>query len=204
MSTLSLQRETATRQKILDAATQCVANVGLRRTTLTDVAKAAGLSRMTIYRHYGSVEEILQDLMTSEFNSLIHDAIAFDPEDSAREVTRKEIVTSAIDALDKLTSHPLFVRLLAADPELLLPYMTQRPGRFQQHAEEILTAALAAGKSSGAVRRDDPSRMAASMILAMRGFAFVDKSNWSSRRRSQTLNDLAIMFDSLLAPESER
>ena len=34
----------------LDAARDCILDVGWRRTTLTEVARRAGVSRMTIYR----------------------------------------------------------------------------------------------------------------------------------------------------------
>ena len=34
----------------LDAARACILDVGWRRTTLTEVARRAGVSRMTIYR----------------------------------------------------------------------------------------------------------------------------------------------------------
>ena len=35
---------------VLDAVRDCVLAVGVRRTTLTDVARRAGVSRMTLYR----------------------------------------------------------------------------------------------------------------------------------------------------------
>ena len=35
---------------VLDAARACVLDVGVRRTTLSDVARRAGVSRMSLYR----------------------------------------------------------------------------------------------------------------------------------------------------------
>ena len=51
----------------LDAARDCILDVGWRRTTLTEVAKRAGVSRMTIYRAWSDMGSLLGDLMTREW-----------------------------------------------------------------------------------------------------------------------------------------
>lgn len=190
-------RESAVRQRILDGAYRQVLAVGVGRATLTDIAKAAGVSRMTVYRHYSGGEEILQDLMTREFNALIGTGVQ--AHGAAPEATRAGIVEAAVQSLEALSSHPLFMRILVADAELLLPYVTQRPGRFQQHAADLLAIGIAAAED---VRDDDPRRLAESMLLTMRGYALADKSAWSRARRRGVLADLARMLDALLAPES--
>jgi AcrR family transcriptional regulator len=190
------------RERILDAAGRCVANVGIARTTLTDVARGAGVSRMTVYRHYAGVEAILQDLMTREFNAIVDDAVSARPAGGA--VTRREIVAGVIASLEALTAHPLFGRILTTDAELLLPYLTERPGRFQSHAEGVLAGALAAGIATGEVRDDDPARLAATIVLALRGYALTAKDDWSDARRSAVLDDLSRMLDGLLAGEDAR
>src|SRR3954464_11469412 len=55
---------------LLDAARDCVLAVGLRRTTLTDVARRAGVSRMTMYRRWPDMATLIADLMTREFGAL--------------------------------------------------------------------------------------------------------------------------------------
>lgn len=195
------EKQTDTPEKVLDAALECVQNFGLTRTTLTDVAKAAGLSRMTIYRHYASVGEILQDLMTREFNDVVLGAVTLGDE-SGGQISRADVVDSAVGALDALTQNSLFERILRTDPELLLTYVTTRPGRFQLYAEGVLATGITAAQAAGEVRQDDPARLAASMLLAMRGFALTDKSQWSKKQRQANLDDLKVMFDGLLAPES--
>ena len=61
-------------QTALDAARECVLAVGVRRTTVTDVARRAGVSRMTLYRRYPDLEAVLAALMTREFGRLIGQA----------------------------------------------------------------------------------------------------------------------------------
>ena len=42
--------------RVLDAARACVLDVGVRRTTMTDVARRAGVSRMTLYRRFPDLD----------------------------------------------------------------------------------------------------------------------------------------------------
>ena len=44
---------------VLDAARDCVLGYGVRRTTLTDVARRAGVSRMTVYRRWPDVQSLI-------------------------------------------------------------------------------------------------------------------------------------------------
>ncbi len=55
---------------VLDAARDCVLAVGVRRTTLTDIARRAGVSRMTLYRRWPDVRTIVADLMTREWTGI--------------------------------------------------------------------------------------------------------------------------------------
>src|SRR3954471_20757714 len=57
-------------QAILDATHASVLAVGVRRTTLTDVARRAGVSRMTVYRLVPDVTTLILEVMSREFAAL--------------------------------------------------------------------------------------------------------------------------------------
>src|SRR3954449_7915646 len=59
---------------LLDAARACVLAVGVRRTTFSDVARRAGVSRMTLYRRFPDLETLLSTLMTWEFGRVVDEA----------------------------------------------------------------------------------------------------------------------------------
>lgn len=183
--------------RILDAAYAQVMTVGFRRTTVTDVAERARLSRMTVYRRFPDVAGLLQALMWREFGAILERART---EAAGVEDTRERIVAGAVRGLELLTTHELFLRLLDVDPELLLPYMTQRPGRFQDAAATAIAGELKEAMAEGAVREDDPERLARSMILAMRGYAFSARDATGRKQRRLVLEDLRRMLDGLLAP----
>lgn len=187
-----------TEARILGAAYAQVMLVGFRRTTLTDVAERAGLSRMTVYNRYPDVASVLQALMAREFSWIIEQSNA---ETDAIAGTREQIVTLAVRGLELLCTHELFQRLLDVDPELLLPYITQRPGHFQDAAAAVLATRLAQAIAQRTVRPDDPERLARSMLLAMRGYAYSAHDRTSRLQRRLMLKDLARMLDGLIAPD---
>jgi AcrR family transcriptional regulator len=154
---------------VLDAARACVLDVGFRRTTLTDVARRAGMSRMTLYRRYPDLEAVLAALMTREFGRLVSQAGEVAAAPRGRATTRGRVVTMVVHGARSLAEDPLFARLLDIDPELLLPYVTRRLGGMQRIAVAAGAAALA--DADGSVRSDaSPEVLSAGVELIARGF----------------------------------
>lgn len=52
--------EDEARRRIVDAATACVDRAGLAKTSLSDVAAEAGVTRQTVYRYFPSLNDILR------------------------------------------------------------------------------------------------------------------------------------------------
>lgn len=152
---------------ILDAARDCVLAVGVRRTTLTDVARRAGLSRMTLYRRYPDVRSLVADLMSREFGAVL-------AAESHRRVPagteRDRLVAHVVAAVRGLRASPLLRKVLEVDPELLLPYLFDRLGGTQRRAEEFLSDRIAAGQADGSVRPADGALLARVLLLATQSF----------------------------------
>ena len=143
--------------------------VGVRRTTLTDVARRAGVSRMTLYRRFPDLEAVLAALMTREFGRLIGR-----PVEGA--TTRERVVAMVVNGSRAMATDPLFERLLDVDPELLLPYVTRRLGGVQKIA--VAAAAEALAVDDGSVRADASPEaielIARGFVLASHGELAVD------------------------------
>jgi AcrR family transcriptional regulator len=132
---------------------------------VTDVARRAGVSRMTLYRRFPDLEAILSALMTREFGRLVAEAAERAEGASARE----RVVAIVVHGSRSLTEDPLFKRLLDVDPELLLPYMTRRLGGVQRIA--VAAGAEALATDDGSVRKDvSPEVLSAAIELIARGF----------------------------------
>jgi AcrR family transcriptional regulator len=151
---------------VLLAARDCILEVGWRRTTLTDVARRAGVSRMTLYRRWTDMPSLLADLMTQEWSGVLEDA-ALDANASSLD-RLAGAVTATVAAL---RDNELFRRIVHVDPELLLPYVLDRRGRTQDSILALLEAAIGAGQQDGSIRAGDPTLLARSLLLAAHGFA---------------------------------
>lgn len=55
----SPESSTAARRHLLEAAQACIERHGFSKVTLSDVAAEAGVTRPTVYRYFGSAEELL-------------------------------------------------------------------------------------------------------------------------------------------------
>ncbi|WP_395366489.1 TetR/AcrR family transcriptional regulator [Streptomyces sp. YH02] len=152
---------------VLDAARDCVLAVGVRRTTLTDIARRAGVSRMTIYRRWPDVRSLVGDLMTREWIAVA--AGAMPPPDEDRP-ERGRIVDGLVAGAAAFRAHPLFHKILDVDPELLLPYILDRRGASQDALLGLLHSALEDGHEDGSVRRVRTDLQARSLLLVVQSF----------------------------------
>src|SRR3712207_6671408 len=146
---------------VLDAVRDCVLAVGVRRTTMTDVARRAGVSRMTLYRRWPDVRSLVGDLMTREWIAVATGAM---PERRPELGTRPPLVDGLVAGVTAFRAPPLFQKIVDVDPELLLPYVLDRRGASQEALLELLAGALREGHADGSVRRA-PARLQARTVL---------------------------------------
>ncbi|WP_210638329.1 TetR/AcrR family transcriptional regulator [Streptomyces sp. GESEQ-13] len=152
---------------VLNAVRDCVLAVGVRRTTLTDVARRAGVSRMTLYRRWPDVRSLVGDLMTREWIAVATGAM---PERGPDMTARELLTVGLVDAVRDFVAHPLFRKILDVDPELLLPYVLDRRGASQEALLELLAGVLREGHADGSVRRAPVERQARSVLLIVQSF----------------------------------
>src|SRR5690242_12716069 len=147
----------------LDAARESILTVGWSRTTLTDVARRAGLSRMTLYRRWPEMNALLGDLMTREWAGLV-DLGPTIPNH------RERLVAGVVGTVSALRANDLFNRIVELDPEMLLPYLLNRAGRSQELVLALLTSEIRAGQAAGEIREGDADLLARALLLATHGF----------------------------------
>lgn len=160
-------RQRTDESRLLDAARDCILAVGWRRTTLTDVARRAGVSRMTIYRVWPDMQTLLADLMTREWSQLA-DAAA--RQAASQPTGAAQVAAGVVATVRTLRQNELLRRILEVDPEMLLPYLLDRRGRSQDGVLALLEPVIAAGQDDGTVRHGDPGLLARAVLLAAQGF----------------------------------
>ncbi|OWY59660.1 hypothetical protein B7486_73380, partial [cyanobacterium TDX16] len=92
------------REAVLDAAAACYLQFGVAKTTAADIAKAAGTSRATLYRRFGTHEEILLEVLTRESEQML--------EESAAELVHLEhpadqVVEGMVRAMGEVRTRPV-------------------------------------------------------------------------------------------------
>jgi AcrR family transcriptional regulator len=199
---MSSLRHNTVRDGYLDAARACILDVGWRRTTLTEVARRAGVSRVTIYRTWSDMPQLLGDLMTREWGSVVAGTLArVEPTDDAVTDAVTALTRGLVATVAELRENELFVRIVELDPELLLPYLLSRRGRSQQALLELVRAQIAGGQRAGEIRPGDPDAIARALLLASHGFVFSAHTMVDDEVSLADLDtELAIMVERVVAP----
>lgn len=156
----------STSNAVLDAARRCLVRSEGRKVTLAEVAREAGVSRPTVYRHWPEISAVIRDLLTRELAHLSAEHLSAVDEALAHgDDVLDALVVAVVRVADAVTSDPLFESLTRRQPDLLAPYVFERFGASQQMALESLASRLAAAQRLGAIRGGDPARVAAMVIL---------------------------------------
>ncbi len=153
----------------LDAARKMILEVGWSRTRLTDIARRAGVSRMTLYRRWPDMQSMLADLMTREWGRALGETVARAQSDDTAD-TRTRLTRGVVATVRALRTNPLLRRIVELDPERLLPYLLERRGRSQEQIATLLANLVRAGQQDGSVRDGDPDHLARTVLLACHGF----------------------------------
>ena len=151
-------------ERILDAAYDLLLAVGMRRMSMADISRRAGVSRATLYRRWPNVQAVIGALTTREFALLT--AAAFQP---APAINRQSLVTSIVSLVQSVRVHPLLRKIVDVDPEFLLPYLLQRRGTSTVAQLGLLEQALA--HHDGTIRGGDPAVLARAVWLTAWPFA---------------------------------
>lgn len=110
-----------TPDRILDAAVEVAAIRGLRRLSVAEVAKRAGISRPTLYKHFESKDALVAAAVQRaavEMVTAVHDVVA------AIDDPREALEAGVLLALRLVRDHPLLDRVVRTEPETLIPLLT--------------------------------------------------------------------------------
>jgi AcrR family transcriptional regulator len=191
---------------VLDAVRESVLAVGVRRTTLSDVARRAGVSRMTIYRSWPDVRTLVGDLMTREWQWITDatmNALGAPPVGRAPASARARLIDSLVTATRTMRGHPLLRKIVDVDPELLLPYLLDRRGASQEYFLSLLAKAISAGQLDGSVRSGDPELLARAILLTTQSYTMsaVTMTDPDGPDLDALDAELGYLLDAYLTPE---
>lgn len=153
----------------LDAAAACFARHGINRTSVPDIARELGISRTTVYRQVGTVEQAARLLLARE----LHRFLAHLPAVLAGAVGPETVTRLLAAVVHFAREHPVLAKVLADEPELIGPFLTGELPDLVDRVSDISTPLLERAMSAGLVRRGDPAvlaeflvRITVSLVLA--------------------------------------
>lgn len=111
--------------RILDGAFEQFCLLGIRRSSMEDVARRAGVARATLYRRFETKDDLVTALVQRETRAMVAEI-----ERTIEGVRDPEarIVLAFVTGIRMTRKHRLVGALLTTEPETILPSLTLRAG----------------------------------------------------------------------------
>jgi TetR/AcrR family transcriptional regulator, repressor for uid operon len=136
---LSVADGDPTTERILDATHAHLLEVGLRRTSVEDVAKRAGVARITIYRRFDGRDELIRAVLLREGRRVLAEVEA---SVAGIDDLDDQLVEGFAVILTTVRDHPLLARLLDSELDATLPSLTVHGGPVVALGREYLAGHL--------------------------------------------------------------
>jgi TetR/AcrR family transcriptional regulator, repressor for uid operon len=161
-------------ERVLDAALDLAAASGIRNLTMDDVARRAGVGRMTVYRRFGDKTRLVEALGVREGRRCLAELdAAARPDQPIADQVAEGFVTSVRLARE----HPLLNRLARIEPESVLRALTADGGAMFALARAFLAERLRAAQKAGTLDRKVAVDEAAELLVRLSfSFALIEDS----------------------------
>jgi len=190
MGRVSLQEKEATREKLLEAAAQEFARIGLERANVDRISVGAGYSKGTIYNYFSSKE----DLFSAVVERASSEAMASVPGPAAS--PRDRLVATVAAFCDWVRQHDAFARVLVRECLMGTPSLYPRVIKAEAPLVNQLESILTDSSSVGELRNDVPSELLALGIAGLTDLALVQ--HWASGRTDPSLEEIPELVIRLL------
>lgn len=158
---------------VLDTAKALFLHQGFAKTTIEQVARAAGVSKVTIYSRFDSKESLFEATVQAKVAEMER-AMSLDPDDSRPLAERLTGIGLALITFLMSPELMAFDRILAQEvkqmPSLGKRFFSAGPGRKRAQ----LTAILKRAGERGELAIDDPQQAAEDLLSLWLGFSQVE------------------------------
>jgi AcrR family transcriptional regulator len=136
----------------LDAAATCFARFGITRTRVPDVASEAGVSRVTIYRQMGTIEDMARLLLARD----LHRLLGLVPAAIDGRSGPDAVVAVVEFIVHHARSHPVLAKVITDEPHVLGPVMVSDLGAVAERVADVVAPLLHHLMAAGQLARRDP------------------------------------------------
>jgi TetR/AcrR family transcriptional repressor of uid operon len=147
--------------RVLDGAYEQFCRMGIRRSTMEDVARRAGVSRITVYRRFATKDALVEHVVRREFRRYF-DRFLIDIEQARTVADRVEL--GFVSALRAIRHNRLIGGLMAAEPDVLVPSMIGDGGRTLAAVQRFVAGQLRREQAAGNVAADVDVELVAELM----------------------------------------
>ncbi|MFQ6227376.1 MULTISPECIES: TetR/AcrR family transcriptional regulator [Nocardia] len=132
--------------KVLDSALSAFLDFGIKRTSMGEIARRAGISPATLYRRFESKNDLVEAVTVREAQRFVTKI-----DNRVRTVAGSEdqLVEIFVAFISAIAGNPLLIRLLRTEPDLVLPRLTTEAGPILAVGRTYLAAKLRELHDSG-------------------------------------------------------
>jgi AcrR family transcriptional regulator len=151
------------REDLLAAAARRFVAVGIRKTTMEDIAREATAGKATLYRHFANKDAVIDALLEREAARLDRRlrGAAEEHDDAAR-----RLEAAFVAGVEFFVDHPVLTKGRDEEPGILLPRITANGGPLVRRGMELFTSLIDEGIAAGELRKVDPAA-AAEVIMRL-------------------------------------
>jgi AcrR family transcriptional regulator len=154
--------DSATPDRIVEAAERCLRRLGLRHWSMGDVARAAGVSRGSVYRYFPDREALLDAVLERASDRFVASS---EPAVRRRRTLATQVAEAAVFIRTHLADEIVTLQLPSEDESLLATMLTLRTERVVGKLVDFWLPLLADAAARGEVRPDLHHRRAAEWIV---------------------------------------
>ncbi|AEF38478.1 TetR/AcrR family transcriptional regulator [Hoyosella subflava] len=151
-----------TRARLLDAAYEQFCQLGIDRSSMEDVARRAGLSRITVYRKFESKGALVNQVILREFRRYF---TQFFSDIRQVETVADRIVVGFVSALRTSWNNPLISELINAEPTVATGSIVGADGKVFAAVQQFVAGQLRNAQRSGAVSNAVDIELTAEMMV---------------------------------------
>lgn len=163
-------KEEIIRGEIVAAASKMFQQYGLHKTTMEDIAKAAGKGKSTLYYYFSSKDEVFEAVVTKEINE-VQTAVIQVVEQASSAKEKLKLYSAA--NFTELRKKVILFKMVSGELQGNISQMMMKlRSLFDSNEVEFLKSILLNGINSGeftAIREEDVDLLAHTFVSAFRG-----------------------------------
>src|SRR3954447_24426244 len=173
---------------VLDAAAACYLRFGVDKTTAVDIAKAAGISRATLYRRHGTHEAIFLAVLVRESEEMARDA---DAHLAGLDDPAQRMIEGMVFAIGEIGRRPVHAAVFTTDSAGWAATQALRDNALHHLGEAGIRPLLASAGDAGVISEQTIDDLVDWMIRILISYAVLpgpaDLTPADIRRQLETL-----------------